>query len=101
MTRTMVKPPSAWRLWDCSRIGNDGSWHRGWPVGDGCSRAGRAIASLRCYRPSERAGEKSSGRRRCRGRTRGYRGRQPLNGVMGPRGARTGTGARLYRSGRC
>ena len=49
MTRTMVKPCTAWQLWDgCGRIGSDGVWLKGWPVGDGVQsrRKGSSFTEL-------------------------------------------------------
>ena len=63
MARTMVKPCTAWQLWDgCGRIGSDGVWRGGWPVGDGVQsrRKGSSFTEmLQKARASGEAVEKS------------------------------------------
>ena len=58
MARTMVKPCTAWQLWDgCGRIGNDGVWRGGWPVGDGVQSRRKGSSFTEMLQKARASGE--------------------------------------------
>ena len=58
MARTMVKPCTAWQLWDgCGRIGSDGVWRGGWPVGDGVQSRRKGSSFTEMLQKARASGE--------------------------------------------